>query len=234
MMLRSICLSLALATCSVSAGAQPWEGETLYRVVLAQASPGDYAEVMADWSARIGNWPERDPSKPMWMRHSQGDWWDFMFIFPVDESESIANSPANVFGEDPRISRAEDLWVVGAGIDVLRGAMEGASLYHIEMFRALPGMRDDLMAQRRMENEYLIRIDRPQNFIMRRVAGIAIDAFTLGCHPDLEQFAVSGQVSSQVDDAAARAAGFAGVSDISPWLRSLIAKHHDTLAVAIR
>ncbi len=227
-------LLLGLATFPAFTTAQPWEGETLYRVVLAQASPGAFAEVISEWSSRLGDWPETDPAKPMWMRHSQGDWWDLMFIFPVDEGEPLSFSPANAFGEDDRYSRVEDLWVVGAGIDVLRKAVAGAGLYHIEMFRALPSKRGELLAQRRMENEYLGAIGKPQNFIMRRVAGISVDSFTLGCHPTLEQFAVSGRVSAEADDRAARDAGFDGVSGISPYFRSLIAEHHDTLAVAVR
>jgi hypothetical protein len=227
-------LFLAFLALPTLATAQPWEGETLYRVVLAQATPGTWTEVMSEWSSRISDWPDEDPAKPMWMRHSQGDWWDFMFIFPVDESEPLTSGPAGEFGLDVRYSRVEDLWVVGAGIDVLRAAVTSAGLYHIEMFRAQPGKRDELLAQRRMENKYLEAIGKPQNFIMRRVAGIGVDSFTLGCHPDLEQFAVSGRVSDEADDRAARAAGFDGVMGISPYFRSLIADHHDTLAVAIR
>ena len=55
---------------------------------------------------------------------------------------------------------------------------------------------------------------------------------TIGFHPDLQAFAAAGaRFSTGEQDDAARAAGFDGVDDISPYLRSLLAYHHDTLAV---
>jgi len=68
-----------------------------------------------------------------------------------------------------------------------------------------------------------------------REGGSNWDAMTIGFYEDLQSFAAAGaRFSTQQQDEAARVAGFEGVSDISPYLRSLLAYHHDTLAVRVR
>ena len=46
--------------------------------------------------------------------------------------------------------------------------------------------------------------------------------------------AESADIPLEDEERAAKAAGFEGVSAISPYLRSLILQHHDTLAGAVR
>ncbi|MFQ5571000.1 MAG: hypothetical protein ACE5G0_15075, partial [Rhodothermales bacterium] len=58
--------------------------------------------------------------------------------------------------------------------------------------------------------------------------------FTLGFYRDIKHFAESADIPLEQEEAAARAAGFDSVYAISPYLRSLIQRHHDTLAVAVR
>ena len=57
--------------------------------------------------------------------------------------------------------------------------------------------------------------------------------FTIGFYRDLKQYAEAGDLPFEREDEAAKKAGFKSVSDIGPYLRSLISAHHDTLAVAI-
>jgi hypothetical protein len=85
-----------------------------------------------------------------------------------------------------------------------------------------------------MENAYLKALDQPQNSIFVRDAGAAWDLFTIGAYRDLKHYAASADVPETRQEEAARAAGFDSVKGIGPYLRTLIALHHDTLAVSIR
>jgi len=198
---------------------------------------------MADASEWFDAIEAAGDERPMWMRHSQGDQWDFMIIHPMGEwtefhsvektlSRSSLNSSLAAMAD--KIAWTEDLFVRGVTPAVLRPAMDSSGFFHVEMFKALPGKAEELLGQRRMENAFLTALNRPVNFIFRRDAGSAVDSFTLGCYRDLGHFAESGSILPEAEEAAARIAGFGGVDNISPYLRSLIADHHDTLAVAIR
>jgi len=105
--------------------------------------------------------------------------------------------------------------------------------FHIEMFEAAPGKAGELLRQRRMENAYLVATGQPPNMIFRRAAGSDVDVFTIGFHESLESFAAPAPASDEEKEAAARAAGFESRADISFYLRSLISRHHDTLAVKV-
>ncbi len=219
------------------------EGNYLYRVQLLRVNPGEFRAFIEEAKSHLDRVEAVGDERPMWMRHSQGDKWDFLIIYPMGEwSEYHADERTQVRSSlvtddssfTARIAWTEDLFVRGVGPDVLRPAMEGAGFYHIEMFNALPGKAEELLKQRRMENEFLQALNRPVNFIFVREAGGAVDSFTLGCYRDLKHFAESGDLSPDAEEAAARYAGFGSVSNISPYLRSLIAEHHDTLAVAIQ
>lgn len=85
-----------------------------------------------------------------------------------------------------------------------------------------------------MENTYLAELNRPQNLILLRNQGATRDVFTVGFYRDIKHFAESADIPLAEEDRAAKAADFESVYSISPYLRSLIQYHHDTLAVAIR
>jgi hypothetical protein len=102
------------------------------------------------------------------------------------------------------------------------------------MFDALPGRLADLYRQREMENAYSRGIGAPENLIFTREAGAHWDLFTVGAFRDLQHYASAADVPEAKQEEAARAAGFDGAKAIGPYLRTLIAQHHDTLAVAIR
>jgi hypothetical protein len=84
-----------------------------------------------------------------------------------------------------------------------------------------------------MENAYLAATGQTQNMIFQRAAGSDIDVFTIGFHANLEAFAKPADVTPEEKEAAAMAAGFKELADISFYLRSLISGHHDTLAVKV-
>ena len=70
----------------------------------------------------------------------------------------------------------------------LERAAGAAGYFHLEIFQALAGMRDSLMRERAMENDFLARTGKPVNFIFRKVTGAAWDAFTIGFYRDLRPY----------------------------------------------
>jgi hypothetical protein len=135
---------------------------------------------------------------------------------------------------DALVAWREELLVRGPDLDTVRDRIEGAGYYHVEMFVALPGKRNELLGQRRMENDFLRRIERPENLIFVRVGGASWDLFTLGVYRDLKHFAESADVPEEIQEQAAVAAGFDRADRIGTYLRELIAYHNDTLAVPVR
>jgi hypothetical protein len=97
------------------------------------------------------------------------------------------------------------------------------------MFVALAGKGQELYRQREMENEYLRRIGRPQNLIFAKALGGPWDSFTLGFYRDLKHYAESADIPSELQQEAAIAAGFEGADKIGTYMRTLIARHNDTL-----
>ena len=127
----------------------------------------------------------------------------------------------------------EDLFALGPPIEVLARLFAENDFYHVEMFHALPYQKEKLLAQRRMENDYLSRTGQPVNTIWTGLSGSDVDVFTLGFHRDHAAFAAGSSMTPDEKDAAARAAGFESLDQIAPYLRSLISRHQDTLAVPV-
>lgn len=226
-MLNRIAVCLIGSLCLlVSTHASELEGDQLYRVSTVRAAPGSFPELLE----RIGS--RRDsPFNPLVMRHSQGDQWDLMIVEAINPSEAMKASFLD--GSDALIAFEEDHFAYGPSWEAVSAAYNDNGFYHIEMFEAAAGKTDALLEQRRMENVYLSATDQNPNMIFRRAAGSDVDVFTIGFHKDLEAFAAPSDVSDDDKEAAARAAGFKGRSDISFYLRSLISGHHDTLAVKV-
>lgn len=128
----------------------------------------------------------------------------------------------------------EEWFARSVPLSEMQRRFEGMGLYHVEMFAGLPGKRGELIEQRRMENGYYTHLGRQLNVILVRDSGPNWDAMTIGFYADLQTYAAAGvRFSEEEQDEAARAAGFDGVGDISPYLRSLLSYHHDTLAVPV-
>lgn len=247
-------LAAALAMLAPAVGraqdSPPLEGDSLYRVWTLRAAPGDLLEVIDRLRGRMPVWTEALGAEPLMMRHSQGDQWDLLVLFPWGSSEQHYSAAAlehrrraatasggaeAAFVEQllPLLSWQQDWWAHGvAPVELARRARD-AGLFHVEMFLALPGQRATLLQQRRMENDYLRHIGWQQNLIFSRVGGAPWDSATIGFYRDLKEFAASVDVPAEREEEAAKAAGFEGAGFIGSYLRSLIAEHHDTLAVAI-
>jgi len=218
----------------------------LYRASLVQAAPGKLLELIDLYKTLRAAASENGDEPPLWMRHSQGDRWDLLLLFPmgshaayysperIAKRERAARARENVLARiRDDIAWQEDVFVFGAPLEDLRGRAAGAGFFHVEMFHALPARLPDLRREREMENAYLKALGRPQNAIFVRDQGASWDLFTIGFYRDVKHYAESADIPEVSQEAAAKAAGFESVRGIGPFLRTLIVSHHDTLAVAI-
>lgn len=218
----------------------------LYRTELIQAAPGKLLELISLLQARVAVLETAGDAAPFWMRHSQGDHWDLMLLYPMGSygeyysSERVAkrgkaeSGAAEVTGRiKADIAWQEDVFVDGPPLETLKSAFANAKFFHIEMFIALADHRAGLYKEREMENAYSKALNLPENLIFLRDQGAAWDLFTIGFYRDLGHYAESAGIPLAKQEAAAKAAGFDSASQIGPYLRRFIATHHDTLAVAL-
>ncbi len=217
----------------------------LYRTSLVQAAPGKLLDLIALYKQIFSEQTKiAGDAAPLWMRHSQGDRWDLLILAPMASYSEFYKSERAMKRNmilDPYRARLkddiawqEDGFVYGPPLEALRAAFATAGLFHVEMFQSLPGKQAELYKQREMENAFSHAVHAPENFIFVRDQGAAWDVFTIGCYENLKQYAQAADVAPAEAEAAAKSAGFDSVSQIGPYLRTLIALHHDTLAAAIK
>jgi hypothetical protein len=241
-MLMICFLSLVAATAPTRAVSSP---PYLYDARLVQAAPGKLLDLIDLYKARMAGIRDGGDEPPFWMRHSQGDRWDLLLLFPMGSYSEYyrperiarrAKAEPQELGERlaSDIYWQEDVFVYGPALKDLQNAFAAAGFFHVEMFQALPGRTSDLYKERAMENAYLRSLHEPDNFIFVRDQGAAWDMFTIGCYRNLKHYAESSDVPAKDQEAAARAAGFEDAAHIGPYLRTLISSHHDTLAVAVK
>ena len=247
-MLRSTLafLLLVLAAMPQAAFAQSEPQPTyLYKTSLVQAAPGKLLELIDAYKKSFAEETKvAGDAAPLWMRHSQGDRWDLLILFPmgsymdyykpdrVVKRDTVLDTWRDRLKND--IAWQEDIFIYGPLLDDLRKAFATAGLFHVEMFQSLPGKQADLQKQREMENAFSRAVKAPENFIFLRDQGAAWDLFTIGCFENLKHYAQAADVPPGESDAAAKSAGFESAAQIGPYLRTLIALHRDTLAVAIK
>ncbi len=198
------------------------EGDYLYRTLLIRAAPGELLETIDLYTERT----------------TMGSFTEYYSIERVARRQEAADASGTTEAEfvsavDERTAWREEVYVLGPAPDVVAEAFRSNAYYHVEMFIALPGKREALIEERRMENAYLAGIDRPQNLIFRRVAGAAWDSYTIGFYKDIKHYAASADIPSDRKEASAKAAGFEGADYIGSFLRTLIDWHHDTLCVSV-
>ena len=229
-----------------------FQEQHLYRTLMLRAAPGELATVIEMLQARMPAWKADAVAGPFLMRHSQGDHWDLMLLSHMGrgfdeyysaEARDGRRAVAREFGESelefetrllPHVSWREELYAWGPPPRYVAERFDGAGFFHIEIFLAIAGKRNELLRQREMENVYLNGLGRKPNLIFTRVTGAPWDAYTIGTYRDLKHYAESADIPADVEEAAAVAAGFESASTIGTYLRELIAAHHDTLAVAVR
>jgi len=221
---------ILIAVLLLAATAVAQQSSSLYRASLVQAAPGKLIELIDLYKQQV---------KPaLWMRHSQGDRWDLLILTPLAGYDAVHklrdDEHAWESRRKPLVAWEEDVFVFGPPAADLRKAFAESGFFHVEMFRGLPGARNELIKEREMENAYARAIKQPDNFIFLRDQGASWDVFTIGCFRDLKHYAQSADVPKEAAEAAAKSAGFDSAAAIGPYLRRFIADHHDTLAVAIR
>jgi hypothetical protein len=244
--IRITSVSLLLLVCCCATPAAAAEPTYLYKVTLVQAAPGKLLELIDLYKQRAAALQPAGEEAPLWMRHSQGDHWDLMILFPLGSYADYyqpqraarrkqAEQTLNLSGRlQEDIAWQEDLFVYGPPLPDLRKAFAAGAFFHVEMFVALPGKLADLFKEREMENTYARSLKEPENFIFVRDQGAAWDIFTIGVFRDLKHYAEGSELPAQDQEAAAKAAGFEAPSQIGPYLRRFIREHHDTLAVAVK
>ena len=227
---RPLVIAFALAAAAFPGrGEAQTEGNALYRVLLLRAAPGAFEAGMEALRESFTLIEEAGDTAPFWLRHSQGDQWDFMLIVPLGDFAEYYAAGGVVFGAGPGPRETPGGRVrlsggVARTLDSPRG--DGPAL---RGDRALSrrDVRGTSRPARRARGaaahgEPLLRAPRPSAERDLREGG----------RFELQAFAAAGaRFSTGEQDDAARAAGFDGVDDISPYLRSLLAYHHDTLAV---
>jgi|AntRauTorcE11897_2_1112592.scaffolds.fasta_scaffold01237_8 hypothetical protein len=216
-----------------------------YKVTLLRAAPGDLLELIDVIKEDITNHETYGIEKPYLLRHSQGDHWDLMLIYPIEgmstyfseehiAGRSSSHSLEKTYGDGffDLVSFQEEAVVEGPDTSRFNDWFEKYSYFHIEIFTALAGKQDELLKQRQDENIFYDYINHRPNFIFTRVFGPSWDIFTIGAYKDLKDFAGVGSpdLSYEEENEAAKKAGFKGVNFIGSYLRSLLLKHHDTLA----
>jgi hypothetical protein len=222
------------------------EGHYLYRAQMVQATPGKFVELVELLGRESAVITAGGDAAPFVMRHSQGDHWDLMLIYPMGSyveyyrGERITNRRRAELAATELIARIqqdiawqEDVFVFGPPLDAVREAFAGAGFFHIEMIRALPGKQAELIKEREMESAYSKFLGRPELFIFVRDQGAAWDVFSIDFYRDIKHYAESADIPADKQQAAAQAAGYTGPDQIGPYFRSVLAYHHDTLAVAV-
>lgn len=242
-------IAIVLA-CAVQA--QPSEPATeLYRFVMIQAAPGKLMELIDLYRGRLPVIAAGGDEAPLIVRHSQGDRWDLLVIYPsgsfttyysadrVAKREGAAAAsgvPGAAFAKRfyDLVSWHEDVYVEGPPVATLRAHVRDAKLVHLEMLQALTGKRDALINERKMENAFNRERGRPETLIFTHDQGAAWDVITLDAYRDWRHYAESDAIPQQVNDAAARKAGFPDADAIGPSMRTLISAHHDTFGTVVR
>jgi hypothetical protein len=238
---------LTLLAAPQAAPAQP----DLYRFVLIQAAPGRLLELIDLYKQRIPVITAGGDEAPYIVRHSQGDRWDLCVIYPSGSFTSYygadrmrrrdaAAAASGVTGAQfakqfyDLVAWHEDVYVEGPPLPVFREYVKDLGLVHLEMFQSLAGKRDALIDERKMESAFNRARSRPEALLFTHEQGAAWDVITLDGFRNWRHYAESETIPAEVNDAAAKKAGFANMDAVGPYLRSLIALHHDTLATVVK
>ncbi len=224
------------------------QSDVYYKVITMRATPGKLLGLIDMLKEDMKNHLEIGIEKPFLMRHSQGDQWDLLLMYPIKDLSShfsgkqMEKRRASSTTLDQEygssyydfISWQEEQIVQGPSLKEFNERFNEFDYYHVEMFQALAGKQSELLKQRQMENAYLTEIERDTNLIFTKVFGGEVDCFTLGFYRDIKHFAESADIPIETENAAAKKAGFESVYTIGSYLRSLLLEHHDTLAGAVR
>lgn len=242
-------LLVLLAGDSVSAqspGQPAGQAGMLYRFSLLQAAPGRLPELLALYQQQAAAIVAGGDELPVLVRHSQGDRWDLLLLWPIgtysdyysrdrierrERAASASGLPTAAFSKKfyELVAWHEDIWTQGPPLPELRAYVSGATLAHLEIMQALAGKREELFRERERESAFNVERGRPRMLIFTQEQGASWDVITLDVWRDWRQYGELSMVSAEVSNAAARKAGFENADAVGVYMRSLIATHHDTL-----
>lgn len=250
LMAGSALAAIILMACSGAAAIAPPDLGTLYKTTFVRAAPGRLLELIELYKTQLAFHDAAGDERPLWWRHSQGDQWDLMLLYPmgtyaeyyaptrVERRNRAAAAKPEFRDLDGRIeectSWTEDVFVMGPSKELVKDRFRAAAYYHIEIMQALPGKKAELIRERERESVYQQGIGRPALLIFVRDQGAAWDVYTLGCYENMRQWANSPEITPEARAEAARKADFDSPDAIGPYMRSLIVMHRDTHGGAIR
>lgn len=236
----------ALASAQVEVPPRP----ELYKFVMIQAAPGKLPDLLAAYRDRAPVMAVNGDDAPIVVRHSQGDRWDLLVIYPIGtfttfySAERMARRDAA--GKASGVTNAafqerlyqfiawhEDVFVWGPPLTELRAYVQGKTVAHIEMMQAMAGQHEALTRQRHMESAFNINRGRPRMLVFTHQEGAAWDVITLVGWNDWRQYGEAQMMAPDVSEAAAKKAGFASTDAVGVAMRSLINTHHDTLGIFV-
>ncbi len=248
-MKRAVLASVVLAFCMAARGVA--QTPVLYRLEVLQAAPGRLLELIDLAKRRAALAIKSGDEAPVIVRHSQGDHWDLVLVWPMGDwssyyarekvvrREAVAREAGLGDGESerqflPLLVWHEDWYARGPDVGVLRAHVKEANLLHFEMMQALPGKREALVEERLMENAFNRNRGRGETLIFVHDAGAAWDVVTLAAYRNWRHYAESELISPEDNDTAAKKAGFPNADGVGPYMRTLISTHRDTLGPQIR
>ncbi|MFN8062995.1 MAG: hypothetical protein U0Q12_27835 [Vicinamibacterales bacterium] len=244
---RTLAFILLFSTCGAASAQVPMPPRPeLYRFVMIQAAPGKLPDLLAAYRQRAAVITAGGDELPILIRHSQGDRWDLLVIYPTgsftdyysreriakrDAAAAASGVSGAAFQEQlyDLIGWHEDVFVWGPPLAELRAYLQGTTLAHLEMQQALGGKHAELVKQRYMESAFNVGRGRPAMLVFTHEQGAAWDVITLDAWKDWRQYGDAQMVPADVSEAAAKKAGFASADAVGVYMRSLISTHHDTL-----
>lgn len=239
-------LTSSFATAQTALPARP----ELYKFVTIQAAPGKLPELLALYRERAPVMAKNGDELPIVVRHSQGDRWDLLVIYPMGsftefysrermatrDAAGTASGVTNATFQERLykvIAWHEDVFVWGPPLAELRASVRGMTVAHVEMMQAMAGQHEALTRQRYMESAFNVNRGRPPMLVFTHQEGAAWDVITLDAWKDWRQYGEAQMVPTDVSDAAAKTAGFASADAVGVAMRSLINTHHDTLGTFV-
>jgi len=239
-------VALALPVGATAQSALPARPD-LYKFVTIQAAPGELPELLALYRQRAPVMAATGDAAPIVVRHSQGDRWDLLLIYPMGGGFSEFYSPERVAKRDAagrasgvtnaafqeqlyaHIAWHEDVFVWGPPLAELRSYVAGTTVAHLEMMQARAGQQEALTRERYMESDFNVNRGRPRMLVFTHEQGAAWDVITLDAWKDWRQYGEAQMVPAAVSEAAAKKAGFPSADAVGVTMRRYINTHHDTL-----
>jgi hypothetical protein len=246
-MIRNIVGAVLLVSCGTDLQAQPTPPPArpeLYRFVMIQAAPGKLPELLDLYRQRVPVIVAGGDEQPIFIRHSQGDRWDLLAIFPSGSfteyysreriaKREAAASAAGLSGAAFLTRMRPDAWHEDVFVD---GPPLGCA--GTEGQDAGTGDDADAGEARRLVTERQMEACSTSGagagmLIFTHEQGAAWDVITLDAWRDWRQYGELQMVPAEVSDAAAKKAGFASADAVGVYMRSLISTHHDSLGASV-